>query len=77
MFLSSNFFSVIYSQIFLCYFVLADAKGRKGSTLPYQSVQTGNVFVEGLRREVQPLRVMSHYGEEKLKLIMGVETIRV
>lgn len=54
----------------------AAASGHKVA-FPYKQVRNGKIKVTGLPKEVLPLRAVSHYGEEKLKLLLNVEAIKI
>lgn len=52
------------------------ASGKAGS-FPYKMVRKGTVEVEGLPRAVLPLHPPSHYGEEKLQLLLSCASISI
>ena len=52
------------------------ASGKAGC-FPYKMVRKGEVVVEGLPQAVLPLHPPSHYGEEKLKLLLSCPSISI
>ncbi|XP_061167240.1 uncharacterized protein LOC133176084 [Saccostrea echinata] len=52
------------------------ASGKAGC-FPYKMVRKGDIVVEGLPQAVLPLHPPSHYGEEKLQLLLSCPSISV
>lgn len=57
-------------------FLTGKASGKAGC-FPYKMVRKGNILVEGLPQAVLPLHSPSHYGEEKLQLLLSCSSISI
>ncbi|XP_062598913.1 uncharacterized protein LOC134260358, partial [Saccostrea cucullata] len=49
----------------------------KAGCFPYKMVRKGDIVVEGLPEAVLPLHPPSHYGEEKLQLLLSCRSISI
>lgn len=65
-----------FSKIMLIIDLTGKASGKAGS-FHYKMVRKGTVEVEGLPRAVLPLHHPSHYGKEKLQLLLSCASISI
>jgi len=59
------------------YYIFIGKAIKSESKFPYAAVMSGKIIIEGLPHTLMPVRLPSHYGKDRLKVMLSVKEISV